>query len=161
MKTNRFFGFMLCFLPGAAHMYLGLKKQGLQLMTLFVLPMFLTELVRLSLFMFVLPIIWFYSFFDGLRKINGHEELIDSDVLIFNWLDHNKRWAGDQNKILGYGFIVLGGLLIFDRILMPIVSSNFGWQMRQYIHMGTISVVLILGGVKLLAGTQQGKGKDQ
>ena len=160
MKINRFFGVILCFIPGAAHMYLGLMKQGIQLMTLFFLPIAVAEIVRLSIFMFILPIVWFYGFFDGLRKVNGHEELVDSDILIFNWIDIKKKWTGDHNKIIGYGLVALGGLLIFDRILMPVVDAQFGFYMSQYLHMGIISLLFILGGVKLIKGTKQDEGKS-
>ena len=34
-KKNKFFTFMFSFIPGAAEMYMGFMKQGISLMTLF------------------------------------------------------------------------------------------------------------------------------
>lgn len=48
--------------PGAGHMYLGLQRRGLQLMAAFLLSIYLLDLLRLSAFLFLVPIIWFYSF---------------------------------------------------------------------------------------------------
>ena len=155
MKINRFFGTILCFFPGAAHLYLGLKKQGVQLMSLFFLPMFVTELIRLSGLMFVLPIIWFYAFFDGLRKINGHEELVDDNIAIFDWFNGKYQGFGNKNKTVAYGLIGLGALLILERILMPIVDAEFGWRVREYLYMGFVSLLLIGGGVMLLTSSNK------
>lgn len=161
MRIKKFFRFLLCLFPGAAHLYLGLKRQGLQLMTLFFLPLFLSDMIRLSLFMFAVPVIWFYSFFDGLRKVNGQEELIDSDLMIFSWLTDDKFWSRDKHKLLAYGLIGLGLILIFERVLMPMVSMYFNWQVRGIIEMGIISVLLILGGIKLLISNKKEKGEDK
>ncbi|MBM7614319.1 hypothetical protein [Alkaliphilus hydrothermalis] len=166
MKINRFFGTLLCFFPGAAHLYLGLKKQGVQLMALFLLPMFVTELIRISGLMFILPIIWFYAFFDGLRKINGHDELIDRNIAIFDWvLDwyYGKHHGFSvKNKAIAYCLIGLGVLMILERILMPIVLIEFGYRVREYLYMGFVSLLLIGGGVMLLkSGIKEEEGEKK
>ena len=50
--------------PVPGHMYLGYQQEGLELMTLF---FFLIDWMRI-LFMFVIPVIWFFSMFDALSK---------------------------------------------------------------------------------------------
>lgn len=162
MKTRRsFFSLLLCLVPGAAHLYLGLKKQGLQLMTLFVLPIFFMDIFRFSAFLGLVPIVWCYSYFDALRKVNGYDELVDSNLFIFDWLAEEKYWSRDKHRLLAYGLIILGGVLIFQRILIPAVSEYISWRVREYIEVGTVSILLILGGVKLLTGNKREKGEDE
>ena len=61
-KKSKTFASILAMFPGAGHMYLGLQRRGLQLMATFLLSIYLLDLLRLSAFLFLVPIIWFYSF---------------------------------------------------------------------------------------------------
>ncbi|GAB6085330.1 hypothetical protein [Alkaliphilus crotonatoxidans] len=161
MRPRRsFFSLLLCLVPGAAHLYLGLKKQGIQLMTLFVMPIFFTDILKFSAFLSIVPIIWCYSFFDALRKVNGYDELEDRSLFIFDWISDEGYVSREKHRLLAYGLIILGGILIFQRILMPMVSRFINWETREYIEISTISILLILGGVKLL-GTGNKKEKEQ
>lgn len=157
---KRFMRFLLCFVPGAAHLNLGLKKQGVQLMTLFFLPLFLGDMLRLGVVMFIAPIIWAYSFFDGLRKTNGEEEAVDSDIFIFEWF---KKQGGlpKDNKLLAYALIILGALLLLERILIPIIAMYFGYRIREFVQMGIVSILLIVGGIKLLKGSKIEESEDE
>lgn len=60
--------------PGAGHMYLGLQRRGLQLMAAFLLSIYLLDLLRLSAFLFLVPIIWFYSFLTLYSKLQSMEK---------------------------------------------------------------------------------------
>ena len=76
-KKSKFIATFLSVFPGAGHLYLGLQQRGIQLMAAFLFSIFILNELRLGLFLFVIPIIWFYSFFDGLQKASkiGEEEL--------------------------------------------------------------------------------------
>lgn len=152
--------FLLCFIPGAPHLNLGLKKQGVQLMTLFLIPLFLGDMLRIGAIMSVSPIIWAYSFFDGLRKTNGDEEVIDSDILVFRWLKEKGSLPKD-NKLLAYGLIIIGVLLLLERILMPIIETYFSYRAGEFVQMGIVSILLILGGIKLLKGSKTEEREDE
>ena len=72
MKTkSTFLTILFSFLPGAGHMYLGLIKQGIQLMVLFFGTIFLSSLTVsffgnvFSLLLFFLPVFFCYSIFGG------------------------------------------------------------------------------------------------
>ena len=160
MKKSRFFGTLCSFIPGAAHMYLGLKRQGLQLMALFFFPMVISGLLGIDFVFFALPIIWFYSFFDALRKLNGEEPLEDHDILPIKWITI-KDFSIGQNKVIAYGLIIIGGIMILNRIALPIVSRYLPGYIRNYIQTGLVAVLFIIGGLKLLAGGKVEKGADQ
>ncbi|MDA1571389.1 hypothetical protein PDK93_35965, partial [Bacillus cereus] len=57
-KKSKTFASILAMFPGAGHMYLGLQRRGLQLMAAFLLSIYLLDLLRLSAFLFLVPIIW-------------------------------------------------------------------------------------------------------
>ncbi len=149
---------LLSFIPGAGHMYLGYKRQGLELMTLFFFSFFFVDWLRISFFMFIIPVIWFYSMFDALDKasgavrVNGEEDSSIIDTLI------SEKPGLNASKLLGYAFICVGLLLIFDRIISPMIS----YQIRSYLQTGIVAVLFILGGVKLLMGNRvEGKEREE
>ncbi len=91
--------------PGAGHMYLGLQRRGLQLMAAFLLSIYLLDLLRLSAFLFLVPIIWFYSFFDALQQTAKYGKERVHDEPIIDYFINHQRW-------IGIGLITLGLLFI-------------------------------------------------
>lgn len=73
-KKSKTFASILAMFPGAGHMYLGLQRRGLQLMAAFLLSIYLLDLLRLSAFLFLVPIIWFYSFLTLYNKLQSMEK---------------------------------------------------------------------------------------
>lgn len=157
-KKNKTLATLLSIFPGAGHMYLGLQKRGLQLMAAFLFCTYIMDVLRLSLFMFLIPILWFFSFFDALQMVSksGREEL--RDVPVVDWLLHHQRW-------LGYGLLALGVYYLFDRVLLNALDlwlpKERQWQIMrwfdQYFQTFVISVLLIGGGIRLLLGNKKGK----
>ena len=68
MQNRKIIACLLSVVPGAGHMYLGYQKLGLEIMTLFFFTLFFIDWIRISLFIFILPVIWCYSMFDALHK---------------------------------------------------------------------------------------------
>lgn len=131
--------------PGAGHMYLGYQQLGLELMTLFFFSIFFVDWLRIGLFMFIIPVIWFYSMFDTLHKAEGRKQKEDAGL---SGLFGQNRNLWSRAKLLGYGLIVLGLLIIFDRIVSPLLS----YEIRNYLQTGIVALLLIAGGVRILAG---------
>ena len=115
---------LLSVIPGAGHMFLGYQKLGLELMTLFFFSFFFIDWLRIGLFMFIIPVIWFYSMFDALHKASGDGALAEEDNLSLLEVigENSNRWSG--SKLLGYGLIIIGALLIFDRIISPMIPMK-------------------------------------
>ena len=147
---------LLSIFPGVGLMYLGYQQRGIQLLAGFLISIYVLDVLRLSLFFFIIPIIWFYSFFDGLQKSSqyGTTEVVDKPI-IKNLLSH-KRW-------IGIGSIVLGIFFILDRVLIPslaprlanIFQIDFGGWYYEYFHITVISLLFIAGGIKLLMGSKK------
>lgn len=128
----------LSIIPGAGHMYLGYQKKGLTIMGAFFFTVFFMGWLNLSLFLFVLPLIWFYSFFDALHSVNGTN--IDDEKISFNFPHIKPEW-------IGWGLIAMGVLIVIERILYPLIP----YEIRNYIQTSIVSIVFIIGGIKLLA----------
>ena len=68
MKKSRLFSLLCAFCPGAGEMYMGLLKRGASIMLLFWGIVALCTLI--PYLMFLLPVIWFFSFFETLNLRN-------------------------------------------------------------------------------------------
>lgn len=127
----------LSIIPGAGHIYLGLQNKGLALMAMFFFTIFFMGWLGSSLLLFVLPLIWFYSFFDALHTVNGTN--IDKEDISAILPKIKPEW-------IGWGLIAIGILFVVERIIYPLIP----YQMRNYIQTSIVSVIFILGGIKLL-----------
>ncbi|MBU5436506.1 hypothetical protein KQI42_00720 [Tissierella sp. MSJ-40] len=127
----------LSVIPGAGHMYLGYQEKGLILMGSFFFTVFFMGWLSLSLFLFILPLIWFYSFFDAMHIIDGNSPNIDEFNIILPKI--KPEW-------IGWGLISIGVLIAVERLLYPLISN----EMRNYIQTSVVSLIFIAGGIRLL-----------
>lgn len=134
----------LSVIPGAGHMYLGLQREGLILMSMFFFDIFLMSWLNMSFFLFLLPVIWFYSIFDTLHSLEGKSEEYHTDSYLFSLLDNNP-------KIVGWSLIGLGILAIFNRIIMPLLP----WRFQSYLQTIIVAAILIVTGIRLLKGPKE------
>ncbi len=154
-KKSKTLATVLSIFPGAGHMYLGLQRRGLQLMAAFLFAIYILDILRLSLFLFLIPIIWFYSFFDALQKVSKHGEEELEDIPIISYLVNHQKW-------LGVGLLALGLYYMFDHIvipaLAPMLKLDFGVDIQywyyNYFQVTVICILLIGGGLKLMMGSK-------
>lgn len=151
-RRSKVLATLLSAFPGAGQMYLGLQKRGLQLMLLFLGSIYVMDLLRLSVLFFLIPVIWFYSLFDGLQLVSryGREPLQDKPV-IEGFMNH-QGW-------LGAVLLALGLYYILANVAVPALDVRFPeWRLEYrfstYLKTVIVSVLLIGGGVKLLAGSK-------
>ena len=155
-KKSKALASILSIIPGAGHLYLGLQKRGLQLMISFFLSIYILDVLRLGLFLFIIPVIWFYSFFDGLQKAALAEEGEIEDEPIVKYVMNHQKW-------IGIGLIAFGMYYLFVNFLLPVVSSqveqifNIDLYFWVYNYFQTIilCLLLILGGIKLITGKKK------
>ncbi|MES9664311.1 hypothetical protein COK06_06460 [Bacillus cereus] len=158
-KKNKTFASILAMFPGAGHMYLGLQRRGLQLMAAFLLSIYLLDLLRLSAFLFLVPIIWFYSFFDALQQTAKYGKERVNDEPIIDYFINHQRW-------IGIGLITLGGYYLLDQTVLPILNDYFATIFNihlselyyRYFQTSIVALLLIGGGFKLLLGNKENKG---
>lgn len=132
-------------IPGAGHMYLGLQKKGLELMSLFFFTSFLMGYLNMSLFFFILPVIWFYSLFDAYHNVEENRNTRwDQDISLFTWFAERPRW-------IGWGLIFIGFAVILERMIAPYIH----YEIRQLFQTGIVALILIFSGIKLLRGSSK------
>ncbi|MEM5594747.1 hypothetical protein AAHH67_28800 [Niallia circulans] len=157
-KKSKFIATFLSVFPGAGHLYLGLQQRGIQLMAAFLFSIFILNELRLGLFLFVIPIIWFYSFFDGLQKASrvGEEELEDTPVIAY--LINYQKWFGIGLLVIGLYYLMINIILpIFSPIIQNVINVDLRFFFYQYFQTGIVCLVLIIGGIHLLKGTKKKK----
>lgn len=138
MSKSRGLTFILSFLPGLGHLYLGLMTRGIQLMLAFFLIVF--SLNTFNLFGFILPVIWFYGLFDALQQNRSINELGEvKDKPFVAWGDIN-----DKQYYIGWVFIVLGAYLVLENF--------FGWEYYHLLKNIIIAILFIYVGYRLVSG---------
>ncbi|MGG6311982.1 hypothetical protein [Paenibacillus macerans] len=148
-RRSKVLGTLLSAFPGAGQMYLGLQKRGLQMMVLFLGSFYVIDVLRLSVFLFVIPIIWFYCFFDGLQQLSRYGILPMEDHPLIQTRGEHQHW-------LGIALILLGVYFVGMELIVPFVDARFPelrlhLRIDKYLRPTVIALLLIGGGVKLLA----------
>lgn len=164
MQNKKVISMALSIIPGAGHMYLNLKEQGVQLMSAFFLPFFLTDFLEVNFFMILVPIVWFYSLFDAMHKAS-EENLEETNISIFSSLAENTFLTKEKSKIFGYILIAIGCIAIFQNILIDgfdVLIKHIGitkyisiYTLKRYLTAGSIGIVFIIGGIKLVRGSKK------
>lgn len=148
MSNRRLLGIAFSVIPGAGHMYLGLLKQGAQLMAAFFLILIAASWLNLTILVFILPVIWFYSLFELYHLLEDEQEGLPADHSdVFEWFSQHPQW-------LGWGLIVLGVLVIVQRVLAPALQVWLTPELKTYIETSLVALILIAGGIKLLLGNK-------
>lgn len=169
-KKNKILFFLFSLIPGAAHMYIGLVKRGLVIMLALVAGAGLAMMADTPAFLLVLPVLWFYSFFDALNKYHLPEEKlakVQDDFLFFlNAMPENVRSdprfkkvaSANVLKVGGIVAIIAGAYLIWDQIIVRVlirllsdtgaeILSQISYKLPQI----AVAVILIVVGIKLIS----------
>lgn len=161
-KKSKSIATLFSIFPGAGHLYLGLQKRGIQLMAGFLFAIYILDLLRLGFFFFLIPIIWFYSFFDGLQKASKMEEGPVEDTPIISGIVNQQKW-------IGFGLMGLGIYFLTSSIIVPAIAphldewigSNLEYWFRDYFQKGLVCILLIGGGIKLMAGSKKARVEEE
>jgi hypothetical protein len=155
-KKSKMIATFLSIVPGAGHMYLGLQKRGLQLMGAFFFCIYIMDVLRLSFFLFLIPILWFYSFFDALQQISkqGQEDL--KDIPFVDWFINHQKWVGIV--LLGLGLYYLTNEMLLNLLDSIYPKERISYLFNRYFQNIVVSVLLIGGGLRLLTGSKRRKG---
>lgn len=169
-KKNKILFFLFSLIPGAAHMYIGLVKRGLVIMLALVAGAGLAMMADTPAFLLVLPVLWFYSFFDAWNKYHLPEEKltkVQDDFLFFlNVMPENvcsdprfkKVASANVLKVGGIVAIIAGAYLIWDQIIVRVlirllsdtgaeILSQISYKLPQV----AVAVILIVVGIKLIS----------
>ncbi|SDT34442.1 hypothetical protein SAMN05444162_3904 [Paenibacillaceae bacterium GAS479] len=150
-RKNKTAAAALSFLPGAGHLYLGMQKRGIQLMAIFFVSIYLMDSLRMTLFLFLLPLVWCYSFFDALQQHGRYLRGEMTDTPVLTELAGYHRW-------IGIGLIAMGVFYLTDRFFVQFASGYFpvlyqGYlQLRYNLPAALTAFLLIAAGLRLFLG---------
>lgn len=161
-KKSGFLTFCFSLIPGAGEMYMGFMKQGLSIMAVFWLLVFFATFFNLGPVLFILPILWCYSFFNvhNIRGMSDEEFYALEDDYLFH-LDENSlvgKLKGKQSNLLAWGLIIVGVAILWNyvigyiRWLMP---DEIYWSVMDGVPQVAIAVLLIWCGIYLIRGKKK------
>jgi hypothetical protein len=145
----------LAVFPGAGHMYLGQQRRGLQLMAAFLISLYLLDALRIGLLLFVIPLLWFFSFFDALQQIGKYRRQALEDEPVLRNVPVHRKW-------IGIGLLILGLFYLCRQVVLPVLERvfpkvYFTYWFDQYVQTTVLALILIGGGVRLLVGSRRNK----
>lgn len=171
-QKRGFWLFIFSLIPGAGELYMGFQKKGLSIMILWWVCFAACSLLGFDAILFLLPIIWFYSFFQvhNLKSLSEEEFhsvedkfLIPTEGLIAD----KKAFVKQYRNIIAIILIVLGISGVWDIAtvwlctLLPDAIYNyiemFGYQLPTI----AISIIMITIGVKLVKGKKEELSNDK
>ncbi len=165
-KQSKTLTVFFSFLPGAGHMFMGFMKRGLSLMSLFFLIIFLSSWLGIGPLLYVLPVLWFYSFFDCINMAwAGDQEFSRfEDRYLFKTESLsrlNEKLAGRGGLYCGILLLFFGIYLIFSKtisrfygVLKPEVADLFSDVISVFpqIFLGAVIIVI---GIRLIVGKKK------
>lgn len=149
---GNFLSLIFSLIPGAGHMYLGLMGKGIVIMASFFFVGFIMGWLNLSLLAFMLPVIWFYGFFDS---INTRGASVGYDIDISKLLKLNISF--DLGSKAGYILIIIGLLILSQKMIMPLVYSYLDYRIINYLQTILLSLIFIAGGLYII---RKNKGEE-
>jgi hypothetical protein len=172
-KRNSFFTFLFSLLPGAGHMFMGFMKIGVSLMAAFTLVIFLASWLNISQLLFLLPLLWFYSFFDCInRRYSSDEEFAAlEDYYLFSMdklLERGHQLAGMRKPLAGILLLLFGIYLVWNNLLMQM--HNFGIFSDRDLSIiisatniapkFILGIVIVIIGIRLIIGKRKERDLD-
>ena len=160
-QKRGFWLFIFSLIPGAGEMYMGFKKQGLSIMLLFWGVFAVGSFTGMDWLIFLIPILWFYSFFNvhNLKSLSEEEFYSIEDSYVF----HMDELAGDINSLIRHHrkltailLIIFGASILWNNIVdffymilpgyLADVLGTFAYHLPQLV----IAVCIILAGIYIL-----------
>lgn len=162
-QKKGFLLFVASLIPGAGELYMGFRKMGLSIMALFWGCIAMASFFSLDAIIFLLPIIWFYSFFNthNLKSLSEEDFHSIEDKLILpvdGFVKNKEQFIKRYRNAVAILLIFIGAASLCS------IGSNWLYQIldpEQYYFILNIvrqvpaivlSVFLIVFGVHLIRG---------
>lgn len=170
-KKRGFWTFCFSLIPGAGEMYLGFMKRGLSMMCLFLGWFAFCGATGFNIGMCILPVIWFYSFFQvhNLVSLPDEEFYQQEDDYLFLHMDKIvgvDKWERGKVKFLAVALIFIGGYTIVNTVWHSFWNALPGWLydelyvVRDGVPKIVISLLLIAFGVYLIRGKKEALDRE-
>ena len=146
MQKNKVLTTIFACIPGAGQMYLGHMKLGSSTMFLFAVIYFLGKTLNMSILMSMLPVIWFFSFFDTLNKNSNPN--VEPDHYIFS-TEAKGMNSPVLRLIVAFLLIFCGGTALLQFVVQTF-AHLFPWQVSNILYNISNNAPKILVGIFVL-----------
>lgn len=171
-QKKGFWLFIFSLIPGAGELYMGFRKMGLSIMGLFWGCIACASLFRFDAMIFLLPIIWFYSFFNvhNLKSLSEEEfhSIEDRFILpVEGFATNQEKFVKEYRNILAFLLIILGISGIWNTItnwlsaILPDFLYEYVAMLGYQLPTIALSVILIMIGLKLIKGKREELNKNE
>ncbi len=165
-QRNRSATVVCAILPGAGHMLMGFMKRGVSFMGLFFLVIFLSSWLRIGPLLYLLPVLWFYAFFECLNiawaSAEEFSHLHDSYLFqpgnspVLNGVS-SRRWAFYGGILLVFFgvYLVLDKFAVYSTGFLSDYASSVICMISSILPQIFFGVVIILIGIRLIVGKKK------
>lgn len=160
-KKSGFLTFCFSLVPGAGEMYMGFMKQGVSIMAAFWLLIFLAAFLNIGPVLFILPILWCYSFFNvhNIRGMSDEEFYALEDDYAFH-IDKFLPIGINQkhNTVFAAALIILGVMVLWNNMmnyLEWLIPGPLYWVVTEGIPQVFVGMALIIVGLYLIRGKKR------
>ena len=163
-KQNKTLTVFFSLLPGAGHMFMGFMKRGVSLMSLFFLIIFLSSWLGIGPLLYVLPVLWFYAFFDSINMAWADDQEFSrlEDYYLFNPDSFAPlKFSGRGSLYFGILLVFFGAYLILSKLvsrfyslMRPEIADLFHGIVSVFPQM-FLGVIIIWIGIRLIAGKKK------
>jgi hypothetical protein len=164
-KRGKFLTFVFSMLPGAGHMFMGFMKLGISFMAIFFLVIFVSTWLNFGALMILVPLIWFYAFFDCINKSYSTNEEFEKfkDEYLYS-PEVLKGLLKNRNGFIVGFLLILFGFYIFLNNILEYLSRFLPDKLYSQIYFVfrsspqlLVGAVIIIAGIWLILGK---KGSD-
>ena len=165
-KKNKFYTFILSFMPGAAEMYMGFMKKGVSMMGIFLLCIIIPIFLNSGILAATSVLVWCYSFFHA-RNLAAcddmeFEELKDDYVWTPFTNETNIRLSNPSLRKWGATVMILFGVIMlwqnFSELIYRFIPESL-WDMLapivQRVPEVVIAFILIYAGLHMIKGKKE------
>lgn len=165
-KKNKLFTFIFSFIPGAAEMYMGFMRNGISIMALFFLSIFISFILNQEMLLFASALVWFYSFFHARNLAACDEDVFWNLQDDFIWASLvSERKIEISNPVFqkwGAGILIVFGAVMlwenFSQIIYRLIPDSM-WDVLapvvDRLPEVVISILIIYIGVQMIRGKKE------
>ncbi|MFP3155197.1 hypothetical protein LQZ18_12395 [Lachnospiraceae bacterium ZAX-1] len=166
-KKGSFKTFLCSLIPGAGEMYMGFMKQGVSIMIIFCLFLFLAGWLNIGPLLFIVPIIWFYSFFNvhNIRNLSEEDFCSIDDDYIFHlekMFPEAVQLSSKFHTVLGILLLLIGCSALWDSMarrllvyILPEYMQGIVFDIVNRLPELIIAIFLIFCGIWLIRGKKK------
>ncbi len=137
-------------------------------MSVFWILIFLAAFLNMGPVLFILPILWCYSFFNvhNIRGMSDEEFYALEDDYLFHLerLLPLEKWSRKQNTILALILIIIGASMLWNYLmdyLNWLLPNDIYWHIMSDVPQVCIGLLLIFGGLYLIRGKKRELDKKE